>query len=108
MPKFSADVLRRYACAILLVASSVAGRLALYPILGNRFPFFFYFLFFIVIVLAAGYGGYGPSVVAIALSLISVNYLILGSGADPSPATSSSEIVLGFVVAGLAVSVLGG
>ena len=48
MPSFSTDVLRRYGCAILSVALAVVTRLALNPILGNRYPFF---LFFIAVVL---------------------------------------------------------
>ena len=76
MPSFSTDVLRRYGCAILSVALAVVTRLALYPILGNRYPFF---LFFIAVVLAAGYGGYGPSLLALVLSWLSVDYLFLSS-----------------------------
>ena len=105
MPSFSADVLRRYGCAILLVALAVVSRLGLYPILGNRYPFF---LFFIAIVLAAGYGGHGPSLLALVLSWLSVDYLLLGSGANPSPFESKSQIAFGFFVVGLAVTVLGG
>ena len=105
MPRFSTEVLRRYGCAILLVALAVVARLALYPILGNRYPFF---LFFIAVVLAAGYGGYGPSLLALVLSWLSVDYLFLSSGANPSPFESKSQIAFGFVLVGLAVTVLGG
>ena len=105
MPSFSADVLRRYGCAILFVALAVVTRLALYPILGNRYPFF---LFFIAIVLAAGYGGYGPSLLALVLSWLSGDYLFLASGSSPSRFESKSQIVFGFFVVGLAVTVLGG
>ena len=105
MPRFSADVLRRYGCAILFVALAVVTRLALYPILGNRYPFF---LFFIAVVLAAGYGGYGPSLLALVLSWLSVFYLFLSSGANPSPFESKSQIAFGFFFVGLAVTVLGG
>ena len=105
MPRFSTDVLRRYGCAILLVALAVVARLALYPILGDRYPFF---LFFIAVVLAAGYGGYGPSLLALVLSWLSVDYLFLSSGANPSLFESKSQIAFGFFLVGLAVTVLGG
>ena len=105
MPSFPTDLLRRYGCAILSVSLAVITRLALYPILGNRYPFF---LFFIAVVLAAGYGGYGPSLLALVLSWLSVDYLFLSSGANPSPFESKSQIAFGFFVVGLAVTVLGG
>ena len=105
MPSFSTDVLKRYGCAILLVALAVITRLALYPILGNRYPFF---LFFIAVVLAAGYGGYGPSLLALVLSWLSVSYLFLSSAHNPSPFESKSQIAFGFFLVGLAVTVLGG
>ena len=105
MPRFSTDVLRRYGCAILLVALAVVARLVLYPILGNRYPFV---LFFIAVVVAASYGGYGPSLLALGLSWLSVDYLFLSSGANLSPFESKSQIAFGFFLVGLAVTVLGG
>jgi PAS domain S-box-containing protein len=105
MPRFSADLFRRYGCAILLVALALVVRLVLHPVVGNRYPFF---LFFIAIVLAAGYGGYGPSLLAIVLSWLSVDYLLLGSGAVPSAFESKSQLTFGFFVVGLAVTLLGG
>src|SRR5271169_6773466 len=103
MPTFSTDVLRRYGCAILFVALAVGTRLALYPILGNRYPFL---LFFIAIVLAASYGGYGPSLLALVLSWLSVDYLFLSSGAN-GPFESKSQIAFSFFLVGLTVTVLG-
>jgi two-component system CheB/CheR fusion protein len=105
MPGFSADVLRRYGCAIVLVALSVLVRLALHPIFGNRYPFF---LFFIAIVLAAGYGGYGPSLLALVLSWLSVDFLILGADVNPTPIESRSQIAFAFFFVGSTVGVLGG
>ena len=105
MRSFPTDALRRYGCAILFVALAAATRLALHPILGNRYPFF---LFFIAVVLAAGYGGYGPSLLALVLSWLSVNYLFPKYDANPSLFESKSQIAFGFFLVGLAVTVLGG
>ena len=80
MPTFSLDVLLRYGGAMFLVGLAVVVRLAFYPVLGDRYPFF---LFFVAIVLAAGYGGYGPSLLALTLSWLSVDYLFLVPHASP-------------------------
>jgi two-component system CheB/CheR fusion protein len=105
MPTISADAIKRYGCAILLVALSFVTRLVLYPVFGDRYPFF---SFFAAIVLAAGYGGYGPSVIAVVLSWLSIDYLFLSSGAYLNPIESRSQIAFGFFSVGLAVTVLGG
>jgi len=105
MPRLSLDALRRYGFAILSVGLVVVVRLAFYPILGDRFPFFFFFL---VIVLAAGYGGYGPSLVALILSCLSVHYLFVVPPTSSSIFESKSQLAFGFFSAGLAITVLGG
>ena len=105
MPNLSLDVLRRYGCAILSVGLAVVSRMALYPILGDRYPFF---LFFVAIVLAAWYGGYGPSLLVLALSWLLVDYLFLIPRASPNIFESKSQIAFAFFSVGLAITVLGG
>jgi len=105
MPKLSLDVLRSYGCAILSVGLAVVLRLALHPILGDRYPFF---LFFIAIVLSAAYGGYGPSLLALALSWLSVDFLFLIPHANPDIFESKFQIAFAFFSIGLGITVLGG
>jgi len=105
MPTLSLDRLRRYGFAILSVGLAVVLRLAFYPILGDRYPFF---LFFVAIVLAAGFGGYGPSLLALALSWLSVDYLFLIPRASPNLFESKFQIAFAFFSVGLAITVLGG
>jgi len=105
MPTLSLDVLRRYGFAILSVGLAVVARSALYPILGDRYPFF---LFFLAIVLATGYGGYGPSLLALTLSWLSVDYRFLVPRAGPNVFESNYQIAFGFFSVGLAIAVLGG
>jgi PAS domain S-box-containing protein len=105
MPAISTEVVRRYGSAVVSVAVAIAIRAAVYPILGNRYPFI---LFFVAVVLTAGYGGYGPSLLALFLSWLSVDLLFLSSGANPSPFETRSQVAFGFFVIGLAVTVLGG
>jgi PAS domain S-box-containing protein len=105
MPKLSPDALRRYGYAVVSVGLVVVLRLALYPLLGDRYPFF---LFFIVIALAAGYGGYGPSLLALALSWLAADSLFLGPRASLSLFESKSQLALVFFSVGLAITVLGG
>jgi two-component system CheB/CheR fusion protein len=105
MPKLSLHVVRRYGCAIGSVGLVVVSRLALHPLLGDRYPFF---LFFLVIALAAGYGGYGPSLLAVALSWLSVDALFLGHPARLGLFESKSQLAFAFFSVGLAVTLLGG
>src|SRR5271157_4645993 len=105
MPTLSLDVSRRYGCAILSVGLAVVSRMALYPILGDRYPFF---LFFVAIVLAAWYGGYGPSLLVLALSWLLLDYLFLIPRASPNIFESKSQIAFAFFSVGLAITVLGG
>ena len=106
MPTLSLDVLRRYGFAILSVGLAVVIRLAFYPILGDRYPFFLFFL--VVVVLSAGYGGYGPSLLALTLSWLSFDYLFLAPGTNSMIFESKSQLAFGFFFVGLAVTVLGG
>ena len=76
---------------------AVVLRLAFYPILGDRYPFF---LFFVAIVLAAGYGGYGPSLLALTLSWLSVDYLFLVPRASPNIFESKSQLAFAFFPSG--------
>ena len=105
MPVFSRDVFRRYGCAVLMVGLAVGSRLALYPLLGDHYPFI---LFFIAIILAASYGGYGPSILALALSWLSVGHLFLAPRSHLSIFESKSQIAFAFTAVGLAITVLGG
>ncbi|MFI5454516.1 MAG: PAS domain-containing protein [Isosphaerales bacterium] len=105
MPALSLDVLRRYGFAILSVGLALILRLAFYPILGDRYPFF---LFFVAIVFAAGFGGYGPSLLALALSSLSVGYLFLVSRAGPNVFESKVQIAFALLCVGLTITVLGG
>jgi PAS domain S-box-containing protein len=105
MPTLSLDVPRRYGLAILSVAAAVITRLALNPILGDRFPFFFFLL---AIVIAACYGGYGPSLLAMALSWLAVDYLFLVPRASPKVFESKSELAVAFLTIGFVITLLGG
>jgi len=105
MPQVSLDVCRRYGCALGSVALAVVARLAFYPIVGDRYPFF---LFFLAIVLSAGYGGYGPSLLATTLSWLSADYLFLASGTRPHFFESRSQVAFGFFTVGLTITGFGG
>jgi len=105
MPELSRDVLGRYGLAILSVGLAAVIRLALVPVLGDRYPFF---LFFVAIVVAAGYGGSGPGLLALGLSSLSVTYLFLTSRASPHLMDSNSQLMFCFLTVALAITVLGG
>ncbi len=105
MPDSSRNVFRRYATAILLVGLAFATRLALFPVLGHRYPFF---LFFIAIVVAVGFGGYGPGLLALVLSGLSVNYLFLASRVSPHLVDSNSQLLIIFLTVGFIIIVFGG
>lgn len=105
MPRLSLNELRRYGYAALLVGLAVVIRLALHPLVGDRYPFF---LFFVAIVLAAGYGGYGPSLLALILSWLSFVFLFLIPRNSPNFLESKPHIAVAFFIVGLVISVFGG
>jgi len=104
MPKISLEILLRYGCAVFSVGLAAVSRMAFYPILGDRHPFF---LFFVAILLAASYGGYGPSLVALTLTWLSVDYFSLVPHASAHVFESKFQVAFAYGSVGLAITVFG-
>jgi PAS domain S-box-containing protein len=104
MPMTSLASLRRYGLALLAVGLATAIRLALNPILGDRFPFL---TFFIAIVVTAWYGSFGPSLLAVCLSWLTVDRLVLQPDGAVPFFRSKPQFVLAFFGVGLTVALLG-
>jgi PAS domain S-box-containing protein len=93
----------RYGIACLSVAAATAIRLALDPLLGDRFP---YLAVFLALVVTALYGGVGPSLLALLLSWISVDQLLLQRhGRLPFFATKD-QLLFAYLVVGSTVILL--
>ncbi len=103
MPKISLASPLRYGIALLSVILATAIRLALDPLLGNRFPLF---AFFVAIVFTAWYGGFGPSFLALVLSWWSADYFLLHRHGSLSSFEIKSHIAFPFFTLGLTVILL--
>jgi PAS domain S-box-containing protein len=68
-----AQMLRRYGMALLGIAMAALLRVALHPVLGDRYPFFFIFL----AVMFVGWNcGFGPALLTIFLGCLSGTYIL--------------------------------
>ncbi|MFZ0960407.1 MAG: CHASE3 domain-containing protein, partial [Terriglobia bacterium] len=98
--------IERYASAILAVVCTLAIRLALDPVLGDRAP---YVLFFLMIVVITRLWGRGPGLLATLMGGIAAWYFILAprfSFAIASPADALN--LAGYFAVGAGISFLGG
>ena len=103
MRKISLASPLRYGIALLSVILATTIRLALYPLLGDRFPFL---TFFVAIVFTAWYGGFGPSLMALVLSWWSVDYFLLQRRGSLPIFEPNSQIAYPFFALGLTVILL--
>ena len=103
MRKISLASPLRYGIALLSVILATTIRLALYPLLGDRFPFL---TFFVAIVFTAWYGGFGPSLMALVLSWWSVDYFLLQRRGSLPIFEPNSQIAYPFFALGLTVTLL--
>jgi PAS domain S-box-containing protein len=97
-------MLQRYLTAVAAVALATATRVALVPVLGDRFPFL---AFLVAIILAAWYGGFGPAIVAIGLSWLALDQFLLQPRGPLQLYAARWERFLAFFAIGLAVALLG-
>ena len=105
MPNPSLRSALRYGIAPISVALATAIRLALDPLLGDRFPFL---AFIVAIGVTAWYGGLGPSLLAVALSWLAADHFLL-QPRGPGPIFSDrSQVIFPFFAAGLIVTLLSG
>ena len=105
MPNSSLRSALRYGIAPISVALATAIRLALDPLLGDRFPFL---AFIVAIGVTAWYGGLGPSLLAVALSWLAADHFLL-QPRGPGPIFSDrSQVIFPFFAAGLIVTLLSG
>src|SRR5579883_3517592 len=100
------SILLRYGSAALAVILAALIRLAIDPIVGDRFPAITYF---IALVFSAWYGGFGPSLFALALSVGSL-YLFHPVMRGPFTLWGLMPRVgmARFLIVGISVSLLGG
>jgi len=94
--------IRRYSIAVLLVAASLATRLAVLGWLGEKVPFL---QFFPAIMLAAWLGGLGPGLLAVGLSATAALHLFIPPVGSLTPADPVDAIsLLLFVATGTGIS----
>ena len=79
--RWRASATGRYLVALSLVAAAMLLRLALNPVLGNRFPFF---LQIVAVMVSAYYCGFGPSMAALALGSVPALYRVMYGGEVPT------------------------
>src|SRR5947209_16802670 len=103
MPLSSKKSTPSYLLAIAGVSLATATRVALHPLLGDRFPFL---AFFIAVVLAAWHGGFGPSILAVGLSWLAIDRFVL-EPRGPVPIFGARwQSGFAFFAVGLGVSLL--
>jgi PAS domain S-box-containing protein len=103
MPKKTPEWPWRYGCALLLVALATAIRLAVEPVLRDRFPLI---TFFAAVVFTAWYAGFGPSLVALVLSWFAADYFVLRQR-EPLPIFENrGQIGFAYFMVGLTVTLL--
>ena len=96
----------RYGIALLAVALATAARLALDPLLGDRFQLFTYFLALVVV---AWHCGFGPSLLALGAGGIAIPFFFFRPRGSMLLATHDQQAGLGvFFVAGAAIALMGG
>jgi PAS domain S-box-containing protein len=103
MPKSSLRSALRYGIAPMSVALATAIRLALDPLLGDRFPFL---AFIVAIGVTTWYGGLGPSLLAVALSWLAADHFLLHPRGSGPVLWDRSQVIVPFFVAGLIVTLL--
>ena len=95
---------RNYLLAVACVGVATAARVALGPLLGDRFPFI---AFFAAIVLVAWRGGFGPAMLAVCLSWLAVDRLVLEPRGPVPYFGTRWQFGVAFFVASATVAVLG-
>jgi PAS domain S-box-containing protein len=90
--------------AVISVAAATTLRLALDPLLGDRFPFLAVFL---ALVFTACYGGAGPTLLALMIAWVSVDQLFLQPPRRLPFFSSRSQLIFGYVVVGTTIVLLG-
>jgi PAS domain S-box-containing protein len=83
--------LRRYGVAILVTAAAVMVRLAIDPILGDRFPFC---TFFGAVAITVWYSGYRPAILAMVLCYLAADYLFVEPRGALGPGSARDVIGL--------------
>jgi PAS domain S-box-containing protein len=106
MSRPPASAVTRYGYAVILVALAVAGRLALDPVLGDRFPFA---TLFFAILIVAGHVGFGPALLATVLgALASARFLLPPRGRFVVERAENQAGMVLFVTISLGIALLGG
>lgn len=93
----------RYGIALLSVTLATTIRLALNPLLGDRFPLI---AFLVAIVFTAWYGGSGPALLALVLSWLSADYFLLQPRGPLPIFWLKSQIAFPFFIVGLTTILL--
>jgi PAS domain S-box-containing protein len=95
-----------YLVAVAGVALATAVRVALDPLLGDRFPFL---TCFVVIIPLAWYGGFGPTLLAVCLSWLAIDHFVLKPhGSVPLPLFGSRwQLAVAFFLFGLIAAAVG-
>ncbi len=100
----STNLPRSYLIAVAGVSLATAIRVALHPLLGDRFLFF---AFFVAIVYAAWYGGFGPAILSVCLSLLAIDRFLLVSRGPVPIFGDRWQMALAFFTVSVAVALLG-
>ncbi|WP_074310562.1 PAS domain S-box protein [Singulisphaera sp. GP187] len=105
MLRISESTVVRYGVAVVGAVIATALRLALGPLVGDRFPFM---TFFALVAFAAWYGGFGPSVLALVLGGFAATFLFLPSRGLELGGVEARVGTFVFAMVGLMIAFLGG
>ncbi len=104
-PRLRALVLR-YGCALATVTLAVSLRLALDPLVGDKFPFA---ILFLAVLFTAWYGGRGPALAAVVTGGLAADFFLISPRGTFSVHGAQEQLGLALYAAtGLGISLLGG